>query len=270
MYFAYGAWNGWIGPHPKQVRQEAERLRKFLPLFRDLEVPGIMGIGVDSDGLSEFTPEGIGPWKIKEFTSAVLKAKDLRDGRVTFTEKWRPKKLWDIHTPQNTYDFGLSLLNADGKVLDAFGAVRFGFREFWIDGRDFFLNGSRVFLSAVPLDNAQVGAYAATYDGTRKINRPHVEDVSDKSWPTIIQKSWPYFIMGVSQTWLGMISQKADELGEDVSGATLYAYEKLYRRVAESVDEMWRHDGRHAFFHHLNALFGYKPLVIYERKLMTF
>jgi hypothetical protein len=76
--------------------------------------------------------------------------------------------------------------------------------------------------------------------------------------------------MGVSRTWLGMISQKADELRNESSGATLYAYEKLYRRVEESVDQMWRNDGRHAFFHHLNALFGYQPLVIYERKLMTF
>ena len=36
--------------------------------------------------------------------------------------------------------------------------MRFGFREFWIDGRDFYLNGTRIFLSAVPLDNAQIGA----------------------------------------------------------------------------------------------------------------
>jgi hypothetical protein len=109
-----------------------------------------------------------------------------------------------------------------------------------------------------------------SYDGTKNINRPQVEDVSDKNWPPIIQKSWPYFIMGVSRTWLGMVSQKADELGNGSSGTTLYAYEKLYRRVEESVDQMWRNDGRHAFFHHLNALFGYQPLVIYERKLMTF
>ena len=46
--------------------------------------------------------------------------------------------------------------------------VRFGFREFWIDGRDFFLNGSRIFLSAVPLDNAQVGAALATYEAAKE------------------------------------------------------------------------------------------------------
>ncbi len=46
--------------------------------------------------------------------------------------------------------------------------MRFGFREFWIDGRDFFLNGTRIFLSAVPLDNAQIGAALANYGAARE------------------------------------------------------------------------------------------------------
>ena len=41
----------------------------------------------------------------------------------------------------------LSLLDAKGKVLDEALPERFGFREFWIDGRDFYLNGRRVFFS---------------------------------------------------------------------------------------------------------------------------
>jgi len=101
---------------------------------------------------------------VAEFTSKVFKAGDLKDGRVAFTENFKPEKLWDIHTPQNTYHLNLSLLEADGKVLDAGDPVRFGFREFRIDGRDFFLNGTRIFLSCVPLDNAQLGAAMATYE----------------------------------------------------------------------------------------------------------
>jgi hypothetical protein len=79
-----------------------------------------------------------------------------------------PDKLWDIHTPQNTYDLEVSLLDAAGNVLDSGWTVRFGFREFWIEGRDFFLNGSRIFLSAVPLDNAEVGAAWANYEAARE------------------------------------------------------------------------------------------------------
>src|SRR5207249_9909852 len=43
-----------------------------------------------------------------------------------------------------------------------------GFREVQIVGSDFFLNGSRIFLSAVPLDNAQVGAAQAMYAAARE------------------------------------------------------------------------------------------------------
>ncbi|NIP28837.1 MAG: hypothetical protein GWN67_19570, partial [Phycisphaerae bacterium] len=106
--------------------------------------------------------------KIREFASKPFKARDLRNGRIAFTEKWKPEKLWDTHTPENRYDVTISLLEAGGKVLDIREPVRFGFREFWIDGRDFFLNGSRIFLSSVPLDNAQVGAAWANYEAARE------------------------------------------------------------------------------------------------------
>jgi beta-galactosidase len=100
---------------------------------------------------------------VGEFTSNAFKGDDLKDGRFAFTENFKPEKLWDIHTPKNTYNLNLLLLRAGGKVLDVSEPVRFGFREFRIDGRDFFLNGSRIFLSSVPLDNAQVGAAWANY-----------------------------------------------------------------------------------------------------------
>jgi len=105
---------------------------------------------------------------VGEFASKPFKGGDLKDGRIAFTEKWKAEKLWDIHTPQNVYHVNLSLLEAGGQVLDTVCPVRFGFREFWIDGRDFFLNGTRLFLSAVPVDNAQVGAALATYEAARE------------------------------------------------------------------------------------------------------
>jgi len=72
-----------------------------------------------------------------EFTSKPFTRGDLKDGRVTFAEKWQPQKLWDLHTPQNVYQVSLSLLDVKGKALDTAHAQRFGFREFWIDGRAF-------------------------------------------------------------------------------------------------------------------------------------
>ena len=105
---------------------------------------------------------------VAEFTSETFEKNDLANGHFSFTKNWKPEKLWDIHTPQNMYHLRLSLLQAGGKVIDTDYPKRFGFREFWIDGRDFFLNGSRVFLSCVPLDNAQIGAALANYEAAKE------------------------------------------------------------------------------------------------------
>lgn len=105
---------------------------------------------------------------VREFTSRAFEASELREGRIAFTEKWMPAQLWDIHTPQNQYELEVSLADTAGKVLDTGWPVRFGFRELWIEGRDFFLNGTRIFLSALPVDNAQIGAALANYDAVRE------------------------------------------------------------------------------------------------------
>ena len=103
-----------------------------------------------------------------EFASQPFAAGDLKDGRAAWSENWKPEKLWDIITPENQYQAALSLVDANGKVLDTSLPARFGFRELWIEGRDFYLNGSRIFLSAVPLDNAQVSAVVAGYEGAKE------------------------------------------------------------------------------------------------------
>jgi beta-galactosidase len=105
---------------------------------------------------------------VHEFTSSPFKPGDFPAGRIVFPERWKPDALWDIHTPTNQLEITLSLIEPGGRVLDTYFRVPFGFREFWIDGRDFYLNGSRIFLSSVPLDNAQVGAALATYQGARE------------------------------------------------------------------------------------------------------
>ncbi len=105
---------------------------------------------------------------VREFESPPFQTGDLERGRSAFTADWKPEQLWDIHTPQNQYEISLTLNDADGKRIDTFFRERFGFREFWIDGKDFYLNGSRIFLSAVPLDNAQIGAALANYSAARE------------------------------------------------------------------------------------------------------
>mgnify|MGYP000911723526 CR=1 FL=1 len=85
-----------------------------------------------------------GDQTVKEFRSPPFQAADLDHGQLTLTKSWQPAKLWDIHTPQHQYELHVSLLDANDRLLDALPPVRFGFREFWIEGRDFFLNGTRL------------------------------------------------------------------------------------------------------------------------------
>jgi len=107
--------------------------------------------------------------KVLTARSSPFTASDLKNGRMTFQKSWDTPKLWDTDTPQNMYCLTVELAEGDMK-LDAYYPVRFGFREFWIEGRDFILNGSPVHLRALPLNSAMRGNVAArtTYEGACK------------------------------------------------------------------------------------------------------
>ncbi|MFC2090872.1 hypothetical protein ACFLT1_08865, partial [Bacteroidota bacterium] len=106
--------------------------------------------------------------EVRVFTSNLFDAENLDENRFTFTASWLPDKLWDIHTPGNMYDCKMSLLDHAGNPLDTTYTINFGFREFWIEGRDFYLNGSRIYLSSIPIDNALVGAALANYEAAKE------------------------------------------------------------------------------------------------------
>ena len=91
-------------------------------------------------------------------------ADDLEARRFSFSTEWKAPKLWDIHTPQNQYDLEVELL-AEGAAQDAYHPVRFGFREFWIEGNKLILNGTRINLRALPLNSAQINTATASYAG---------------------------------------------------------------------------------------------------------
>ncbi len=106
---------------------------------------------------------------------------------------------------------------------------------------------------------------------TSEVERPGLPPIahsSDAAWPAEIQASWPWFIMGVSQTWLSLIREvTAEQPLADPSPTVLLDY---YRGVDERVTALWRDYGQHVYLHHLNALFGYQPLVIRETNLKRF
>jgi hypothetical protein len=86
---------------------------------------------------------------------------------------------------------------------------------------------------------------------------------SDRSWPPLLQREWPHFIQGASRMWLGLVgAEVARTEGVD-------RYER-YAAAAEAVDDLWFEEANHALFHHLSALFGYQPVLVIRRDIMTF
>jgi hypothetical protein len=108
------------------------------------------------------------------------------------------------------------------------------------------------------------------FDDSGGYKNLHIEDTSDPNWSPAVRKSWPYYIMGASQMWLHLIGEVIAEHKEWSSTQKWPEAEDFYRKVDAAVTELWQNEGRHAFLHHLNALFGYESVVVYERKLMTF
>ncbi len=108
------------------------------------------------------------------------------------------------------------------------------------------------------------------YDNPDRITKPRIKDTSDPNWPSLIQKSWPYYIKGVSQMWLNLITETVADMPTPDAPLSLDEYEELYKEVNATVTSLWENNGRHAFLHHLNALFGYKPVVFYEKRMLKF
>jgi hypothetical protein len=108
------------------------------------------------------------------------------------------------------------------------------------------------------------------FDDPAQITRPNLEDTADKSWPLSVQKTWPFYIMGASQMWLNLIAEVAAEKPTDIPPASIEEIEAFYQHVDETITQLWQKEGRHAFMHHLNALFEYEPLIYWEKKYLDF
>lgn len=103
------------------------------------------------------------------------------------------------------------------------------------------------------------------YDDPSQPTGLNIEETSDKHWHKALQKNWPAYIMGVSALWLGLI----DDLhtGELESSEDIKKTLEEYRKTHERISEIWFDEGQHALFHHINAIFGYEPLMIKKRMI---
>jgi hypothetical protein len=101
-----------------------------------------------------------------------------------------------------------------------------------------------------------------------------VEATSDKNWSLPMQRAWPYFAMGVSQVWLGLIDQYVAAQGQNLENlqqdTDVQALAQFYQTINQELETTWEKEGGHALLHHLNALFGYGDVAVWERRMMRF
>ena len=75
----------------------------------------------------------------REFRSGPLAA--AADGTVAFSAAWADVARWDEDTPGNRYRVSVSLLDANGRLLDEAAPFETGFRTVRVVGKDVLLNG---------------------------------------------------------------------------------------------------------------------------------
>ena len=100
-------------------------------------------------------------------------------------------------------------------------------------------------------------------DDPRHPQRPKIGDTSDPHWSLEVQKNWPSYIMGVSSLWLGLIADHVHN--SSTASNRIGGLLEAYRKADAQITEKWRNEGQHAFLHHLNAVFGYQPMLIKKR-----
>jgi len=111
---------------------------------------------------------------------------------------------------------------------------------------------------------------AVVCDDTASMPGRSIADTSDPTWSAPLRQAWPYYVMGASQTWLDLISAIADGEPQLEDSSAFAELDQRYAEINASITTLWQKEGRHAFLHHLNALFGYEPIVIIEKRYMRF
>lgn len=90
--------------------------------------------------------------------------------------------------------------------------------------------------------------------------RTEIEGASDPNWEMPLQRTWPYFAMGMSAHWLALIRELTREHPLDTADANeIVAH---YADMDAQISRLWREQGGHAYLHHLNAMFAYEPILV--------
>ncbi len=157
-------------------------------------------------------------------------------GDFTCQLPWPQPALWDFERP-NLYDLDVSLRNAAGEVLDTM-RTRFGFREFWIEGRDLMLNGRPVHWRAADY-------HAVSHDGG--VTKPFAR----RAFARLRSLGFNFIILGnygldPGQTpAFGELLEAADEAGFALSFSLPHVFSEFTDR-RQGLGDDWQKVARYA------------------------
>lgn len=96
-------------------------------------------------------------------------------------------------------------------------------------------------------------------------NGKNIHDIADDestiAWPEELKRSWPYYINGCCKMFLDLIELLRNSSHTDVEEKGISKLESFYTEINNRLIKVWQEHGSHAFFHHINAIFGYEPLL---------
>ena len=226
-FFDYGIWDdAWIEARPKVFLDDLS----IITSVREKEIE-LAGKIVGGNGLGLLA-------EIYEEDKLVFRI----ENRATGTQ-WKMKKgygqvrHWSPEDP-HLYRLHLSLLDANGKALD-FIQQKFGFRELWAAGPDFYFNGVKRHLlasscwpSPVPRTHADIRtALLKMKEGNIIAFRLHTQPWRE-AWLEVADE-------------VGMMIIEEGALWCDGAGAYAYKDERLWDNIRDHLAGMVRRDRNH-------------------------
>ena len=89
-----------------------------------------------------------------------------------------------------------------------------------------------------------------------------IEAASDPCWSKELRDAWPSYVMGISNMILELVSVIKSQREEPDGNAGIDGLATYYESVSARLAAIWQNEGSHALLHHLNAMFGYVPVLL--------
>jgi len=87
--------------------------------------------------------------------------------------------------------------------------------------------------------------------------------INDTGWPEPLKESWLHYINGCCEMFLNLIGVLKKDIKTDINKTSdISEIEKSCIELERKLTEIWKSHGNNAFFHHINAIFGYQQLRI--------